>query len=113
MRKRRRLPFRESTLIERQERDHSTSTRTLLQGSDLCLPCESPSEEVFIVNFNRALTELNDNGLLNAIDSASSISELEDIGCPNEIKVIETTLAINFEGDPTGVSPEELTMLSN
>jgi len=85
-----------------------------LQGGASCLPCETASTEDFLVNFNTVLQEFRDNGeIFDGIDTADSLSELEEVTCDEGINLVETTLFFEFQGDPSEASSEELAILAS
>lgn len=94
--------------------DHS-SPRFLReeQADNSCNPCELPTPEIFIVNYKAVLEEFIDDGRITDIVTPDSVSELEDVPCDANVQVIQTSLAIEFRGDPAEASDEELEILSN
>jgi hypothetical protein len=76
-----------------------------------CAPCETPTPEIFIMNYNNVLLEIAGD-TLHSVITVDSVSELEEVSCEEEISLIETSLAIEFFGNPNEASPEELADLA-
>jgi hypothetical protein len=100
------------------DEDAASSTRGLQQvgvlDDDACAPCGPLSPDDFIVAYNEVLQEFIESGVVfDGISSLVSANELEEVDCSDDVKVVETTLAIAILGDPSEASEAEIALLED
>lgn len=77
-------------------------------GTTECLPCETPTPEIFTLNYNEVIAEF-ENRLGLTLDSVDDVTELVEFpNCSATVVLRNATLTIPFDGDPAEATPEQL-----
>jgi hypothetical protein len=88
-------------------------SRNLRTKEDACAPCKLPSPEMFTMVYNDVLQEaINEGVQFDAVTALVSVSELKEVSCSEKIKKDDTTLVIDFLGDPDEASSDEMMLLA-
>ena len=103
---------------------HGISRRRRLQpqqddGRDCVCPAINPSfrpptEDEFRVAYNDVVRELREAGTVQSVNIAvEQVTEVERVPCTNEISEFTTSVLVDFDGDPSALTPNQARALED